>query len=162
MKILELTDVKEWSYVSTGENPADDCSRGLEPTDAKWDRFLNGPGFLRQPDSEWPDQSRDLGIGKNEKLICLNLLTIGSKKISCNWAVQVGAPVGDWPTKIRRIAVLRKFVRLWRDNRKKKFPLIHLSPTVGDMKDAEKLLVLGIQQACFAKEIEGLCKNPSA
>ena len=160
MKILELTDVREWRYVDTQNNPADDCSRGLEPNDAKWERFWNGPEFLQRPEAEWPSQSGKLGNEEPCPLIGLGALTTKSKKMCFDWAVRISGGIGEWMAKIRRIATLVRFVRLWRENRRKKIPVVHLSPTVNDMRNAEGVLVAGIQQHHFSKEIAGLAKNP--
>ena len=45
----------EWRYVNTEDNPADDGSKGVKLEDLKKnDRWLKGPGFLWQEESEWP------------------------------------------------------------------------------------------------------------
>ena len=169
VKILELTNMKDWRYVATQDNPADDCSRGLEPTDAKWDRFLNGPAFLWQPEAKWPVQDPKLGIEKPASPVCLSMLTTAPGRPSFEWAVRIAVPVSGWVSKIRRVAIFVNFIRLWRRCRKAKFQLSHVMPTVADVRDAETRLVAGIQQSCFSKEIESLSgdrpnlspKNPS-
>ena len=53
--IRELSDVKNWRYVATTENPADDASRGM--TMEKFirnERWFKGPDFLWRPKSDWP------------------------------------------------------------------------------------------------------------
>ena len=53
--IQEGSEVKQWRYVPTAQNPADAASRGLRPKDdpAFW---FSGPQFLRKPASKWPKQ----------------------------------------------------------------------------------------------------------
>ena len=53
-KIHELTKQEDWMWVPSDLNPADDCSRGLDPSDEKWERFVKGPKFLRHDQSGWP------------------------------------------------------------------------------------------------------------
>lgn len=54
-EILEVTTAKQWHYVPTKENPADDASRGLSSSDVDLDhRWFCGPAFLRSPESAWP------------------------------------------------------------------------------------------------------------
>ena len=160
VKILELTDRNDWKYIATQDNPADDCSRGLDPTDAKWERFMKGPEFLWHTESEWPQQNINLGTELSAPTVCVNVLTATQAKISYDWAMRVSAPVGNWMSKVRRIAILTKFIRLWRGNRKGPIPVVQLFPTVAEMSCAEKKLVAGIQQSHFAKEIESLRKEP--
>ena len=49
------SNVSEWKYVKSEENPADDTSRGLK-LDAllQKERLLKGPTFLWKSESEWP------------------------------------------------------------------------------------------------------------
>ena len=160
MKILELTDIKDWRYVATQDNPADDCSRGLEPTDPKWERFLHGPAFLQQPETEWPVQEAKLGIDRPIPSVCLNVLTAEAAKLSFEWAIRITAPVSDWTSKVKRVATFLNFIRLWRRHRKTKFQLSHVAPTVADMRDAETKIVAGVQRSCFSKEIKSLSSDP--
>ena len=48
------SNVSEWKYVKSEENPADDASRGLK-LDAllQKERWLKGPKFLWKSESEW-------------------------------------------------------------------------------------------------------------
>ena len=156
VKILELTNVSDWRYVATQDNPADDCSRGLEPTDAKWERFLHGPPFLWQPESEWPAQTAKLGIDKSIPSICLNVLTVRQGKRSFDWATCIASPVSSWMSKAKRVGTFVNFFRLWHKHRKAKFKILHVFPTVADMRDAEMRIVAGVQRSCFAKEVESL------
>jgi Pao retrotransposon peptidase len=53
--LLDLSDAKQWRYVPTTENPADDCSRGLygsELSDSH--RWFTGPKFLSLPEASCP------------------------------------------------------------------------------------------------------------
>ncbi|XP_070548923.1 uncharacterized protein [Ptychodera flava] len=63
--IREGSDSKQWKYVDTKANPADDASRGLTVDKFLQNkRWLRGPDFLWKRESEWPTQqdiSRALG-----------------------------------------------------------------------------------------------------
>ena len=49
-KIRANTNVSDWHYVKTKNNPADIVSRGLKSTDTKgWNTYHHGPKFLRDP-----------------------------------------------------------------------------------------------------------------
>ena len=51
--IRENADPKQWFYVPTKENPADDSSRGLKDVHSeKTKRWFEGPGFLWKSESE--------------------------------------------------------------------------------------------------------------
>lgn len=53
--ITDLSDPEDWRHVPTAENPADLCSRGVDPQDvSKTDIWWSGPAFLGQDESSWP------------------------------------------------------------------------------------------------------------
>ena len=55
--IRENADPKQWFYMPTKENPADDSSRQLKDVNSeKTKRWFEGPGVLWKPKSEWPTQ----------------------------------------------------------------------------------------------------------
>ena len=55
--IHELSEDRQWQYVPSQLNPADDASRGLDGKALlQCQRWKSGPGFLWGPDSEWPLQ----------------------------------------------------------------------------------------------------------
>ena len=54
-EIQELTGAATWQYVPSGDNPADDITRGLPLLDlADGGRWTHGPAFLKQRPEEWP------------------------------------------------------------------------------------------------------------
>ncbi|XP_048030832.1 uncharacterized protein LOC125266231 [Megalobrama amblycephala] len=54
-EIQELTDLKSWHYVDSARNPADDLTRGKSLKDLTVpNRWIQGPEFLIQPQSNWP------------------------------------------------------------------------------------------------------------
>ncbi|XP_073995272.1 uncharacterized protein [Rhodnius prolixus] len=61
VRISELTNIKCWKHISSHENPADCCSRGLLPT-----QLLNhplwwaGPPWLIQPEILWPSNETSI------------------------------------------------------------------------------------------------------
>jgi len=53
--IHEHSDVSQWRYVDTKNNPADIASRGLLPDNrAKTEFWIQGPAFLRRSEDYWP------------------------------------------------------------------------------------------------------------
>ncbi|XP_063766006.1 uncharacterized protein LOC134882305 [Eleginops maclovinus] len=56
-EIQELTDAETWRYVDTQRNPADDITRGKTLSQlAECPHWFQGPDFLRQPETSWPEQ----------------------------------------------------------------------------------------------------------
>ena len=62
-KIRANTNVSDWHYVETKNNPADIVSRGLKSTDTKvWNIYHYGPEYLRDPLWVPPDQITPISI----------------------------------------------------------------------------------------------------
>ncbi|XP_006822430.1 uncharacterized protein LOC102801455, partial [Saccoglossus kowalevskii] len=58
--IREESKMQQWKFIDTKCNPADDASRGLIVNSFLQNkRWLEGPSFLWQPQSEWPSGKSD-------------------------------------------------------------------------------------------------------
>lgn len=55
-EITETTDIKQWRYVPTNENVADDATRLNFTVKSETDRWFTGPKFLYRPKEEWPQE----------------------------------------------------------------------------------------------------------
>ena len=55
-EILDTTDISQWKHVSGINNPADIGTRAINVDELKRSEWLNGPAWLKQPESEWPEQ----------------------------------------------------------------------------------------------------------
>merc|ERR1712002_938373 len=109
----------DWRYVPSEENPADDISRGLKPTDPKWERFHNGPAFLWKDESEWPAQD-DVTSSYPAQILATSVTTPEKEKISTreNWVLRVASSTNSWRKKLRRVAgvvaVVKRMMATWR------------------------------------------------
>ncbi|XP_035986832.1 uncharacterized protein LOC118560169 [Fundulus heteroclitus] len=55
-EILKLSDISQWRYVNTSNNPADLASRGVKVQSfLKTGVWLCGPDFLCEPEIRWPE-----------------------------------------------------------------------------------------------------------
>ena len=93
----EKTDVQQWHYVPTKENPADDASRGLNAAKGNSSsRWFQGPRFLWQEDKIWEKQTMDKSyqkmIQKSERISKYVLsLRIKAYLLICQRKYPVGA-----------------------------------------------------------------------
>ena len=158
-QIHELSGVHEWRYIPTDENPADDCSRGLNPGDLKWKRFLEGPEFLRKDESQWPQtslQSKEKtglipgSAGQPEADIqAIQVVDVPICPRTEPWAMRLVASVQSWPAKLRRVAYLLKAMRAlleWTADyrltgKKQEVILQDLVPSLSDLQKEETVLV---------------------
>ena len=82
--IHELSEDRQWHYVPSQLNPADDASRGLDGKALlQCQRWKSGPSFLRGPDSEWPLQPNShQGNDKDpvlKKVVCSSTRKAGNE-----------------------------------------------------------------------------------
>ncbi|XP_078364059.1 uncharacterized protein LOC144648341 [Oculina patagonica] len=57
-EIHDKTSPKQWRYVETRANPADEASRGLGAREIQNSKWISGPEFLWKEKSQWPDAMR--------------------------------------------------------------------------------------------------------
>lgn len=79
--IREASDVTQWRYIHSSQNPADDASRGMTVqqliTNKRW---LNGPEFLREPVLKWSNENIESNIVDDDpelkKELSTNVLSV--------------------------------------------------------------------------------------
>ena len=163
--IHELTQDQDWRYVSSEDNPADDCSRGLEAGDPKWRRFLEGPEFLWGDESGWPQTDLYHKGGDAPPAACVNVLSAAEaaarrQQRPGQWILRLAGSVDAWPAKLRRIAhflhagrlMFERWMQHRRGNEHPQAPGT-LRPGLAELQEAENLLVREIQAVHFSPEI---------
>ena len=88
-EVTEASSADDWSFISGIDNPADDCSRGLRPTQLHHHhRWFEGPAFLKEPTENWP-QYRDRNEPKAEDLELIKEKFVGSTEVRPADAISV-------------------------------------------------------------------------
>ncbi|KAL0176346.1 hypothetical protein M9458_028676, partial [Cirrhinus mrigala] len=165
--IHSLSQVRQWRYVSSRDNPADDASRGLhmEPL-LKSLRWLHGPHFLSREESEWPDAPEDLGhlphsdpeIKRDITVNCLKLEANATSSLIqyfSSWRKLLTAVA--WLLKLKNFLLLRS--RKDKDNMTSKIKSEQQCLTVDDLDEAEKAIICYEQQCHFKPELTFLRKG---
>ena len=68
-EIQEKSSVKQWRYIDTKSNPADDASRGVRPKDLSKSKWIKGPDFLWKEDAVWETSMEtisDYSVSQND------------------------------------------------------------------------------------------------
>ncbi|XP_057377943.1 uncharacterized protein LOC130699905 [Daphnia carinata] len=76
-EILDSTTPQQWRHIPGILNPADECSRGLCPSELDPNhRWYRGPEFLAMPPEHWPAQMPDCALGDDdeESIACLAVI----------------------------------------------------------------------------------------
>ena len=85
-EILDTTDVSQWKHVSGINNPADIGTRAINVEELKRSEWLTGPAWLKQPESEWPEQVNLIFASDEENIPSLVfMIQAEEKKAVIQW-----------------------------------------------------------------------------
>ncbi|TWW61447.1 hypothetical protein D4764_04G0000940 [Takifugu flavidus] len=185
--IREATKPSQWRrYVRTSQNPADKATRGLKARSLMQDRdWINGPQFLLQPESEWPQRPENMNQNMQNdpevKTITVNI-TI-DEKFDCmskllqyydSWNRLKRAVA--WIMEVRKLLIHLKTGLLSETSQSEKDPekqkvivqqnmekyrstMERRSVTFEQLMTAEAEIIRYSQSQCFPEEIRALCSN---
>lgn len=155
-EIQDRTCVKQWRYVDTKSNPADDASRGLCASELPLSKWSQGPAFLWQNESEWvvkgpPSNVQELSCEDPEVRKIVPLATNTSPLLSS--LVERMSYFSDWMRAKKAVALCRRYVRILHakiqqtspnTNSSKKQSMKPLS--VQELQEAETVILRAVQQ----------------
>ena len=155
----------EWKCIPSDLNPADDLSRGLEPSDPKWQRFYCAPEFLWLDEEEWPCREV-LAQALPAHVFAMVAEDIVAPKVSgaLSWVLRVADGISLWRRKKRRVAFVSKLVpsllawcrRGGRTLRSDSGRVAGFSLSSSDLDAGERMLILAIQRRAFGEVMDGL------
>ncbi|XP_062698444.1 uncharacterized protein LOC134284139 [Aedes albopictus] len=153
-EILEASDVKEWHWVPSKQNVADEGTKWSNTIDLSTSsRWFNGPEFLRKPTDQWPICRQRIGSTSEELRPHLLL------HVKVSESVIDAHRFSDWRKLLRSTAYILRFVCNCRVSCAQKKdrttgPLQHQ-----ELCDAENYLHRKAQEAAFADEIAILSRD---
>ena len=145
--IREHTEVKQWQYVSTKDNPADYASRGLTATELSTSSWLRGPDFLWQS---------DLVISTPDK----PSLILGDPEVKIHAMVTESSVSNDMLCRLCRFSSWSLLVRVVARIRRLACGTITNQPlTVHEIDQAGKVVIGLVQHDAFSHDIQTLVKQ---
>ncbi|XP_062538499.1 uncharacterized protein LOC134206794 [Armigeres subalbatus] len=150
--MLDLSEPKEWSWISTKLNVADDATKwqklpDLSPTS----RWFCGPDFLWKTRELWPAHTSDFGETIEE--LRPRVLHHFAQPALFQWE-----HFSSWKHILRHVAYVRRFPTNLR-KRLAKEPIVTGPLTQKELHEAELMILKIVQDAEFALEID-LLKEP--
>ncbi|XP_057305339.1 uncharacterized protein LOC130642266 [Hydractinia symbiolongicarpus] len=145
--IKDNSDVNQWHYINTKDNPADYASRGIKADQDKAEIWFNGPSFLWQPRHVWkqPDVAAEISEDDPEvkKSVHVNMITIQNDVLS-----RIENRLSSWEKAKRQRRQEQSLLKVDHPHLK------HLS--VDMMEHAASKIISLLQEKYFASEIDSL------
>ena len=170
-QIRDHTSPKQWHYIETKNNPADDASRGLSARSlVEKKRWINGSAFLWENSEGWRSpgpQYELLELSPDDKEVKkISVFTTAAKEAPASLLQRVDY-FSDWFRAKRAVAVCRRYLEvLWEKVKARKGNhLKGVKPSatqkyqpvgIEELKKAEREIVKQIQGKAFDKEIKAL------
>ncbi|XP_075158086.1 uncharacterized protein LOC142231359 [Haematobia irritans] len=152
-EVQRYSNISEWFYISTHDNPADCASRGIAPLELVHHKlWWSGPDWLCLPPTEWPQQPEhnyETNLEKKKKTFASHVIT----KL-------------DFPEILSRFSSLTKLVRVTayilrfvnntrtKENYKRKYGFL----STRELHDASNILVIQSQRVDFSEELNYIKK----
>ncbi|MBM6549259.1 hypothetical protein, partial [Streptococcus dysgalactiae] len=152
--IHKETDVNQWRYVKSADNPADYCSRGLKNLE-KLRRWTDGPEFLRHREEDWPvhtiPEVSTSSIETKRLVLATNVHPTESLLSKCD-------RFGDWTKLIRAVSWWTRFkIQLMMMTGSRPHNSLNVGPLLpSELKQAERDVILMLQLHMYPSEMNGL------
>ena len=155
-EIREKSELSQWRYCPSKENPSDDASRGLNPAKLiSESRWLNGPPFLKGAEPTWPMTSLGKLASDDPELIestQANLLF----DVETSSFDQMLKRYSTWNILKVKIVWLTRFKSHLKNCHSKNCSCSHGKPTSAELEDAEHDIIKIIQRKEYLAEFETL------
>ena len=166
-QIRDHTSPKQWHYIETKNNPADDASRGLSARSlVEKKRWINGPAFLWENSQSWrsPDPEYELlELSPDDKEVKkISVFTTAAKEAPASFLQRIDYFSDCFRAKLPQIpgSTPREKVKARKGNHLKgvKTSGTQKYQPVGieELKKAEREIIKQIQGKAFDKEIKAL------
>ncbi|XP_043263812.1 uncharacterized protein LOC122404025 [Colletes gigas] len=147
-EIQQSTDGGQWRHVPSQDNPADCLSRGVEPSELRYNNnWFSGPQWLRQAEDKWPFNAL-LPAELPERRTVVSLATAAPTIPIINRFSALGRLE-------RTIAYCLRFHHILKTKQRQTGPL-----SLDELKLARQRILKSVQQTEFADDIKSLIKTP--
>ena len=163
--IRDNSDPDQWHYVNTHANPADDVTRGMGANELKANsRWLTGPEFIQQDESNWPKDVSTAGtIDENDPEVKRKKDTqVFATEANQSDAVdKLFNQYSSWYKLQRAVAWMLRLKQYLRSKSQGNTCNVKGPLNTGDIAAAEEAIVKYVQQQTYAEEYKILEKEKS-
>jgi hypothetical protein len=148
-EIRNHSKISQWEHIAGAENPADLCTREQTPEKLQSSDWFTGPKFLHTYKSEWCPEKTELPELHTDDPEVKSFVT----DAEVHPLDTMIAHYSKWYSLKRAVAWWMRFKCLLKSKRKLN---VKLPLSVAEIKEAEVLIILHVQQQCYAKELKML------
>jgi len=150
-QIQDTSDVKQWFYVTTKENPADVASRGLnQKQEKRIHQWFKGPDFLWKQQSTWK-QSNESKVATEDPEVKLQAkVNVVISKTSLLQTLCTRS--NSWKKLVNIMVHIKRFIRLLKE-KVSKATRINSQSEVEAFQHAKTTLFMLVQEECFSEDI---------
>ena len=166
-QIREGSSPDQWEYIESNDNPADDASRGLSPSEiAKTSRWLKGPSFLWNSHEMWKnkDVKMNLELSPNDKEIKRSVVLTATTKSETASLLERLSYFSDWHRAKKAVALCLRYVNILHSRVIDRRPLqksTYHTISVDEMNKAELVIIKAAQKEAFAEDMKTLAAQRS-
>ena len=149
-EIQEKSSVKQWRYVDTKSNPADDASRGVRPKEFSESKWITGPDFLWKDEAEWENFSTEAVVSPSEEDPEVKKAVSLATGASQSWSAleERLKYFSDWQRARKAVALCRRYVQKLKSKVAKGEQGVELAEPVSvqELSEAEAVILKSVQQ----------------
>ena len=150
-QIKSSTNVEDWHYIKSADNPADIASRGINTKDkSQHEIWFNGPSFLWQPQHSWKYIDTDASIS-NQDCEVKSAMVTATKPTKSNEIVNLVKRHSSWTVMRRIMAWVLRFIFNARTDCKRGHPL-----KVEEIEAGGHNIIQAVQAEVFSYEVKSL------
>lgn len=160
--IHEASEVPQWRYVNTKQNPADLASRGLFPTDSDKLKFWHtGPEFLWRNDAHWPSQPASFPPIDTDDEVKAEYHTFLAQKAERSSIIhELITKYSSWYSLQKAIAWLLRFKKYCLNKYANNKPAPDTCAlSVQELKTAAEEVVKIVQSEVYSKDLQSLASK---
>ena len=155
-EIRSRSDPKQWRHVPTADNPADDASRGAQPSELARPRWLHGPAFLTQDPDLWPRSPVPGPVSSDDPEVrrertCMVAVAKPTDDSPAEPIERLVTYYSSWPKLLRGVAWILKLKEILR---RRAQPTSRLE--VSDVSKAKQAVVKYLQERRYPEELEDI------
>ena len=110
--IKEHSRTDQWNYVNTKENPADDASRGLDPSMVtKTKRWFYGPDFLWKSETSWRSTKESFDIHEDDPEVRVTIKT-NAIMVTSSIITRLEQRISEWSRMKRVLAWVVTYIQI--------------------------------------------------